>query len=310
VPKQENILNTKSKRMLQIPTFDKPATILEGSAETLFGFMKSHGHRADLIFTSPPYNLGKEYEPLLSIKEYVSWQRAIITLASKCLSNHGNICWQVGNYVANGQIIPLDVLLHPIFTSLGFKLRNRIVWHFGHGLHAKRRFSGRYETILWYSKQDDYFFDLDSVRIPSKYPGKRHYKGPNKGHLSSDPRGKNPEDYWEFEEDVWDIPNVKGNHVEKTTHPCQFPVGLAERIILSLCPAGGLVVDPFSGVATSGVAALIHGRRFIGSETSKKYVQVGIKRLKDAIAGRIRYRPHDRPIYDHTLSPLAHRPKR
>lgn len=308
--KMNNAIRIRSKRDLSPPTFENPAILFEGKAETLLDYMNSSKVHADLILTSPPYNLGKEYELLLSLDEYVTWQGTLIRQASKCLAGHGNICWQVGNYVSNGHVIPLDILLHPIFTSLGFKLRNRIVWHFGHGFHAKRRFSGRYEIVLWYSKQDDYFFDLDSVRIPSKYPGKRHYKGPNKGRLSSNPNGKNPEDFWEFEHDVWNIPNVKGNHAEKTIHPCQFPVGLAERLILSLCPAGGLVLDPFAGVATTGIAAILHNRRFIGSEKRQSYVQIGTRRIKDALSGHIKYRPHDRPIYDHTLSPLARRPKR
>lgn len=308
--KKPKTIRAASKRQLCIPTLNEPAVIFQGTAETLLGYLKKSRIHADLIFTSPPYNVGKEYESKLSVEAYIKWQHLVIKSAAQSLSDHGNICWQVGNYVSNGHIVPLDILLHPIFESLGFKLRNRIIWHFGHGLHAKRRFSGRYETIMWYSRQDDYFFDLDSVRIPSKYPGKRHYKGSKKGDLSSDPRGKNPEDFWEFEMDTWDIPNVKGNHIEKTDHPCQFPVGLAERIVLALCPAGGLVVDPFAGVATSGVAALIHGRRFLGSEKSSSYARVGAKRLDDALNGKIKYRPHDRPIYDHTQSPLAHRPER
>jgi len=121
--------------------------------------------------------------------------------------------------------VPLDIQFDPIFRKHGLSLRNRIIWHFGHGLHNKRRFSGRYEVILWYTKSDNYVFNLDDVRIPSKYPGKRHFKGPKTGQLSGNPKGKNPED-------VWDIPNVKSNHVEKTEHPCQFPVGLVERLIL------------------------------------------------------------------------------
>jgi len=87
-------------------------------------------------------------------------------------------------------------------------LRNRIIWHFGHGLHAKNRFSGRYETILWFTKTNEYIFNLDPVRVPQKYPGKKHFKGPNKGKLSCNPKGKNPSD-------IWEIPNVKSNHVEK-----------------------------------------------------------------------------------------------
>jgi len=188
----------------------------------------------DLVVTSPPYDIGKSYETRMPLEEYIAWQERIIRKIYLRLKDHGSICWEVGNYVNNGEIVPLDIALAPIFHNLNMHLRNRIIWHFGHGLHSKKRFSGRYEVILWYTKSDDYTFNLDAVRIPSKYPGKRHFKGPNKGKLSGNPLGKNPED-------VWEIPNVKGNHIEKTIHPCQFPVGLIERLVLALSNEGNLV---------------------------------------------------------------------
>jgi hypothetical protein len=135
----------------------------------------------------------------------------------------------VGNYISKGEVFPLDVFYYSIFKNHGLKLRNRIIWHFGHGLHSSKRFSGRYETILWFTKSDTYTFNLDSVRVKSKYPSKRHFKGPKKGEYSSNPKGKNPSDIWEivlrdWENEIWNIPNVKANHVEKTEHPCQYPI--------------------------------------------------------------------------------------
>jgi adenine-specific DNA-methyltransferase len=178
----------------------------------------------DLIITSPPYNIGKSYEAKTSIEAYLESQEEIIRELIRVLSEQGNICWQTGNYVDKGEIFPLDIFYYQIFKKFNLKLRNRIIWHFGHGLHASKRFSGRYETILWFTKSDDYIFNLDEVRVPSKYPGKRHFKGPNKGKLSGNPLGKNPSDIWEiilkdWEEGLWDIPNVKSNHPEKTEHP-------------------------------------------------------------------------------------------
>ena len=162
-----------------------------------------------LVVTSPPYNVGKSYEQKLSMEEYIKQQSKVITESVRILDDKGSICWQVGNYVNNGEIIPLDIMLYDIFNSLNLKLRNRIIWQFGHGLHASKRFSGRYEVILWFTKTDEYTFNLDPVRIPQKYPNKKHFKGPNKGELSGNPKGKNPSD-------VWEIPNVKAQHVEKT----------------------------------------------------------------------------------------------
>lgn len=264
----------------------------------------------DLVVTSPPYNLGKEYESKLTLETYLGWQEKIIDEICQRLKPNGSICWQVGNYVDNGHIVPLDILLHPLFAKRGMKLRNRIVWRFGHGLHSKRRFSGRYEVIMWYTKGDEYTFNLDAVRIPSKYPGKRHYKGPKAGEYSSNPLGKNPEDIWEAPDEVWEIPNVKSNHVEKTSHPCQYPVGLVERLVLALSNSGDLVFDPFMGVGSAGVAAALHKRRFVGAELKSQYADVAKRRIKTALKGKAKYRPHSKPIYDHKKSKLSIRPSR
>ncbi|HLY31676.1 MAG TPA: site-specific DNA-methyltransferase, partial [Ktedonobacterales bacterium] len=132
-----------------------------------------------LIVTSPPYNIGKAYEKRRkqTLDDYLDEQRETIAACVAALHDEGSICWEVGNHINGGQeIYPLDILLYPIFKSFGLQLRNRIVWHFEHGLHCSRRFSGRYETILWFTKSDRYTFNLDAVRVPQKYPGKKHYK--------------------------------------------------------------------------------------------------------------------------------------
>ncbi len=263
----------------------------------------------DLVVTSPPYNIGKSYEKKDALETYLAWQKRIIDLIAPRLKPEGSLCWQVGNFVDNGQIVPLDIEFAPIFKSHGLQMRNRIIWQFGHGLHTRRRFSGRYEVVLWYTKTDDYHFDLDAVRVPSKYPGKKHFKGPKKGQVSGNPLGKNPEDVWAGENDVWNIPNVKSNHVEKTGHPCQFPVGLIERLVLSMTRPGDLVFDPFAGVASAGVAAAIHGRRFWGCELLSEYAKAGVRRIDEALTGSARYRPHDKPLYDHTQSSLSRLPE-
>ena len=258
-----------------------------------------------LIITSPPYNLGKEYESRVSIEQYLRTQAQVIGQLQRILSEDGSICWQVGNFVDDGEVYPLDTLYYPIFKGLGLKLRNRIVWRFGHGLHASKRFSGRYETILWFTKGENYVFNLDAVRIPAKYPGKRHFKGPNKGKPSGNPLGKNPSDVWEvlvqdWEEAFWDIPNVKSNHPEKTVHPCQFPIELVERCVLALTREGDWVFDPYMGVGTSLIAALMRNRRAMGSEKEAQYVDIARERLLAYLNGTLRYRPIGQPVYEPT----------
>jgi len=248
--------------------------------------------RIQLVVTSPPYNLGKPYEARLDMDVYLEQQEAVVKECVRVLSEQGSICWQVGNHVKkDGEIIPLDIVLYPLFKSFGLKLRNRIVWHFGHGLHASRRFSGRYEVILWFTKGDDYLFNLDAVRVPQRYPTKKYFKGPKKGQLSGNPLGKNPSD-------VWEIPNVKANHVEKTIHPCQFPVELVERLVLAMTKPDDWVFDPFMGVGSTAIAALVHQRRVVGAEIMPEYIEIARQRIRLAEEGRLRIRPMERQVFD------------
>lgn len=258
-----------------------------------------------LIITSPPYNLGKEYETRTEVEKYLEWQSTIIRQLYRVLSNDGSICWQVGNFVEDGEVYPLDILYYPIFKSVGLSLRNRVVWRFGHGLHARKRFSGRYETLLWFTKTDNYTFNLDPVRVPSKYPGKRHYKGPNKGKLSGNPLGKNPSDIWEviaedWETCWWDIPNVKSNHPEKTVHPCQFPIALVERCVLALTNAQDRVFDPYAGVGSTLIASIMHNRKALGSEKESEYVEIARQRIISYFNGTLKYRQLGKSVYQPT----------
>ena len=255
-----------------------------------------------LVVTSPPYNIGKSYESKQVIASYLSEQEPIIRELVRTLSNQGSICWQTGNYVDDGEVFPLDMFYYHIFKKHGLKLRNRIVWHFEHGLHASKRFSGRYETILWFTKSDDYTFNLDPVRIPAKYPGKTHFKGPNKGQPSGNPLGKNPSDIWEllseeWETCLWNIPNVKANHVEKTNHPCQFPVELVERCILALTDENDRVLDPYAGVGSTLIAALMHGRKAIGVEKEQEFISISKDRLYQLSNGTLKTRPLGKPVH-------------
>lgn len=278
-------------KIIKASDFDPLADLVLFEGDCLDLLQKVPDNFVKLIVTSPPYNLNKAYETKLHMNEYIEQQAKVIKECVRILDDNGSICWQVGNYVNNGEIIPLDIALYPIFSSLDLHLRNRIVWHFGHGLHAKNRFSGRYEVIIWFTKSDDYIFNLDPVRIPQKYPSKKHFKGPNKGKLSCNPKGKNPSD-------IWEIPNVKSNHVEKTIHPCQFPVELIERLVLSMTNEGDWVFDPFMGVGSTAIASLLHGRKSMGAEIMPEYIEITNERIQAAEKGDLRIRPMERSVYD------------
>ncbi len=257
---------------------------------------------AQLVVTSPPYNIGKSYETRVDIQDYLDEQEKTIRECVRILSANGSLCWQVGNHITNdAEVIPLDIPIYSICKKFDLQLRNRIIWHFEHGLHCKNRFSGRYETILWFTKSKEYIFNLDPVRVPQKYPGKKNFKGAKVGEYSCNPLGKNPGD-------LWIIPNVKHNHCEKTEHPCQFPIELVERLVLALTEKDGLVVDPYMGVGSSICAAVLNQRRGAGSDTNKEYVDIAVERIQKAIEGTLAVRPMDRPVYQPSTTSSVAKP--
>ncbi|MDR2788544.1 MAG: site-specific DNA-methyltransferase [Candidatus Accumulibacter sp.] len=270
-------------------SLQEQAVLFDGDCLELLSGIPDESMR--LVVTSPPYNIGKSYERKNTLDKYLEWQDRVIGECVRVLHPEGSICWQTGNYVHAGSIVPLDIALYPSFANRGLKLRNRVIWHFEHGLHCSRRLSGRYETILWFTKTDEYSFDLDSIRVPQKYPGKKYFKGSKAGQYSCNPLGKNPGD-------VWIIPNVKNNHVEKTSHPCQFPIELVERLVLSMTRKGDWVLDPFAGVGSTLIAGLKHGRRAAGAELSSEYCEIARNRMAQFMAGSLRSRPMYRPVYD------------
>jgi DNA modification methylase len=272
--------------------YDPGAAVIMLQGDNLAHLSSLPDCSVDLVVTSPPYNIGKDYESVVAVGDYINMQRAVLAECVRVLKPSGNLCWQVGFTKDGNEIVPLDILLYPLFKELDLKLKNRIVWTFGHGMHARKKFSGRHETILWFAKDiDNAYFDLDSVRVPQKYPGKRYYRGPKKGEYSGHPGGKNPGD-------VWEIPNVNSHHVEKTEHQCQFPIGLVQRLIRSLCPPDGIVLDPYSGSASTTAAAIVEGRRSISIELFPRYFEIGLKRAKSAISGELRFRPIEKPIQE------------
>jgi len=286
-------------------SFTKEADIVlyHGDCEKFIAHLPDESIK--LVITSPPYNIGKTYEQTTDLGVYLRSLESIIHGLIRVLANDGSICWQVGNYVDNGEVFPLDIYFYQMFKEYGLKLRNRIIWRFNHGLHASKRFSGRYETILWFTKTDNYIFNLDAVRIPSKYPGKRYFKGPKKGQPSCNPNGKNPSDIWEivlhdWEESIWNIPNVKANHPEKTIHPCQFPVELVQRCVLALTNENNRVFDPFAGSGSAMIAALMHKRKALGCDKEAEYIKLTSERIRAYYAGNLKIRPLGKPIYEPT----------
>jgi len=226
----------------------------------------------DIVVSSPPYNIGKEYEAKKQLDEYLAEQAAVLRECARILKDTGSIFWQVGSFSHKGTLVPLDIKFFPILEGLGLLPRNRIIWARQHGLHATKKFSARHETILWFTKSDSYTFNLDAIRVPQKYQNKKSYRGDSRGELSCHPDGKNPGDIWVFQ-------NVKHNHEEQTIHPAQFPEGLIARIVLAATNRGDVVLDPYMGTGTVAIVARDHDRRFMGAELDARYYSVAQRRL-------------------------------
>jgi adenine-specific DNA-methyltransferase len=294
--------NLFRKELSIVKNFDERADVVLHCGDSLEFLRKVPDKAISLIISSPPYNIGKEYEKKTAIEEYLAKQKPVISELYRILKEDGSICWEVGNFVDKGEVYPLDIYYYPIFKELGLHLRNRIIWHFGHGLHASKRFSGRYESIIWFTKSEKYKFNLDNVRVPSKYPGKRHFKGALKGKPSCNPLGKNPSDMWEvirndWENEIWNIPNVKSNHPEKTIHPCQFPIELVERCVLALTDKNDWVLDPYAGVGSTLIAAVKNDRKAVGCDKEMDYVELSKNRINKFLSGELKTRPIGKPIF-------------
>ena len=231
----------------------------------------------NLTVTSPPYNIGKEYERLLALSEYLDWCKSWICEVHRITRPTGAFWLNLGyvDFPGKARAIPLPYLL---WESAPFYLIQEIVWAYGAGVASRLAFSPRNEKFLWYVKNPaEYIFNLDDVRDPDvKYPFQK-----KNGKLKCNPLGKNPGDVWAF-------PKVTSGKdrasPERTAHPAQFPVAVINRIVRACSNSNDLVMDPFSGSGSTCVVALVTGRQFVGFEISEKYFHLSVRRIEDAIA--------------------------
>lgn len=227
----------------------------------------------DLTVTSPPYNIGKEYEQPLPLLDYVAWCGKWMTRIHELTESDGAFWLNLGygNVPTQGKAVPLPYLL---WDQSPFFLLQEIVWNYAAGVAARHTFSPRNEKFLWYVKdQHDYHFDLDAVRDTDvKYPNQT-----KNGKLRCNPLGKSPGD-------VWMMPKVTSGTdraaKERTAHPAQFPERVIERIIKASSAPGDLVLDPFVGSGTAAVVAARLGRKFVGIEMRPDYLDLAVARLR------------------------------
>lgn len=225
------------------------------------------------VITSPPYNIGKEYEKNKTIDDYIAWLKEVFTLTYQASSPHSSLLLNLG-YVKKenaGRAIPIPYLL---WNHIKYFLNQEIVWNYGAGVACKHYLSPRNEKVLWYVKEEaNYTFNLDPIRDPDvKYPNQK-----KNGKIKVNALGKNPSD-------VWQIPKVTSGanraSKERMPHPAQFPEELIRRLVLAFTNEDDLILDPFLGSGTTAIVASNQNRYCLGFEIDKSYCDLAINRIK------------------------------
>ncbi|MEI6044506.1 MAG: site-specific DNA-methyltransferase [Chloroflexota bacterium] len=242
-------------------------------SDLLHGLATLKNEAVDLTVTSPPYNIGKEYESQLPLDEYLNWCETWMREIYRVTKPNGAFWLNLGylEISGKGRAVPIPYLL---WDKSPFYLIQEVVWHYGAGVASKKAFSPRNEKWLWFVKNPQaYTFNLDQVRDPEvKYPNQK-----KNGKLKCNPLGKNPGD-------VWIIPKVTSGtnraSKERMDHPAQFPVAVIERIILACSNENELILDPFLGSGSTMVTAYLNGRRCLGFEVREDYVKMAQTRME------------------------------
>ncbi|HPJ81977.1 MAG TPA: site-specific DNA-methyltransferase [Saccharofermentans sp.] len=273
IAKQDNLLS-KIESFCGKPYFTAPGFILfNNDSVEIMQQLRDTEERVDLCITSPPYNIGKEYEHIIDVNKYVVWCKEWLEKIYEVTSANGSFWLNLGYFEVpeKGLCVPIPYLL---WDKSQFYLLQEVVWQYGAGVSTKKRLSPRNEKWLFYVKdKENYIFNLDAIRDPNvKYPNQK-----KNGKFRCNPLGKNPSDVWEF-------PKVttgsKRSSKERTGHPAQFPLKIIERIVLASSNETDVVLDPFAGSCSTGIASMGLGRIYIGVEINQEYCDLSIERYK------------------------------
>jgi site-specific DNA-methyltransferase (adenine-specific) len=242
----------------------------------------------DLAFADPPFNIGYEYDVYNDKKgreEYLGWTRTWVEQVYRVLKPTGAFWLAIGDeYAAEIKVLSQDI---------GFTTRSWVIWYYTFGVNCTRKFTRSHAHLFYFVKDPNNFTfrcDEPENRIPSArqlvYNDSR-----------ANPRGRLPDDTWILRpqdlsdcftaaEDTWYFPRVAGTFSERAGfHGCQMPEQLLGRIIRMCSHPGELVIDPFSGSATTLAVAKKLGRDFIGFELSQDYVKQGTARTASVNPG-------------------------
>jgi DNA modification methylase len=242
----------------------------------------------DLILSDPPYNIGKDFgndSDQLPLDVYLKNMENVLSKCSSLLTEKGSIVWFCTHkYVGRIQNIMYD---------LGLNYRRMLIWYYLNGMSRQKRTPiTEYEPILWFSKSDDFIYNVDEMRIPYRTDRVKTpcYKKDSKGVK----RAWMPNPLGALRGDVWKYPVLSGNlyQKERTDHPTQKPETLITDLIRAFCPIddkvyNGCIFDPFIGSGTTAVCCEklnTQGNNitWAGSEIESKWVQIAEERLKNA----------------------------
>ncbi len=260
------------KQTLGEPYFETENFLLY-NMDALEGMRKIKDKIFNLTVTSPPYNIGKEYEEVMPVSDYINWCTEWIRLIYETTEKNGSLLLNIGylKVPEKGLAVPISYLL---WDKSDFYLMQEIVWNYGAGVACKKKLSPRNEKILWFLKdKENYIFNLDDIRDKNvKYPNQK-----KNGKLRCNTLGKNPSDVWQIAK----VTSGKNrSSKERTAHPAQFPADMIERLIKGFSNKGDLVLDPFIGSGTTAEVAINNGRKVIGFEVSKDYCDYTVDRIK------------------------------
>lgn len=217
-----------------------------------------------LILIDPPYNLDLAYWD--TFENYLDWAKQWLDEIYRVLSDTGN-CVIFGGFqyqdLKKGDLLEI---MHYTRHNTDLRFTNLVIWYYKNGMSAHRFFANRHEEAIWLSKTKNYFFDLDSVRVPYDEETKKLYKRDKRLNPESVEKGKNPTN-------VWEIGRLNGNSIERVGHPTQKPLELIRRFVKGLSYPGSLVLDFFAGSGTTGRVCIEESRNSILVDSDPKMLE-------------------------------------
>ncbi len=234
--------------------------IIQGSSEKM---SELPNNCLQLMVTSPPYNVTKDYDDDLSLKEYLLLLKNVFTETYRVLIKGGRACINVAN-LGRKPYIPISDYISDMMIKIGFNMRGEIIWNKGAGAGVSMAWGSwksasnpvlrdTHEYILIFSKEDFGRKAKDKINTITK------------------------EQFMEWTKSVW---NFNPESAKKIGHPAPFPLELPYRLIQLYTFKDDIILDPFMGSATTALAALKSDRKYIGYETDDKYIELSQKRLK------------------------------